>query len=64
MITRETLSIARLMEVLTTAYVEASLDTDGDILTKEDYRVYVQVPAGADSIRFLTQFSAATGASH
>ena len=63
MITKESLSIASLMEVLKTAYVEASLDPDGDILSKEDYRVYVQVPAGADSIRFLTQFASSAGAS-
>ena len=63
MITKETLSIARLMEVLKAAYMEASLDSDGDIVTREDYRAYVQVPESADAMRYLAQFSVNTSAS-
>jgi Putative bacterial sensory transduction regulator len=57
MITKDTLSIATLLDVLKAAFVEASVDGDGDIVTREDYRAYIQVPSGAECIRFLAQFS-------
>jgi hypothetical protein len=58
MITQEGLSTESLLEILKTAFVEASLDPDNDIVTKEDFHVYVQVPSGANAIRFMSQFTA------
>jgi hypothetical protein len=58
MITTEGLSIATIQQLLNDAYFEVSLDQDGDIVVKDQYRSWVQVPPSADCVRFMSQFGA------
>jgi hypothetical protein len=63
MIPRNGATIAALFEVLQAAFYDASIEPDGDILTREDYRVWVQAP-DTNAIRFLSQFSVKPSGDH
>jgi hypothetical protein len=56
MIPKNGATIQALFEVLQAAFYDSSIEADGDILTREDYRVWVQAP-DSNVIRFLSQFS-------